>query len=94
MPVLVLSLVDNATLAGKRSMLYISGYTGLSYTLAVWFSDVSQVEVYKYIHTYVQHVGRDRRLPRSIPKYRIACASVKKIDKQGGRRGRKINETE
>lgn len=66
MPVLVLSLVDNATLAGKRSMLYIFGYTGLSYTCCVVQRRLSStVEVYKYIHTYVQHVGRDCRLPRS-----------------------------
>lgn len=69
------SLVDNATLTGsKRSTLYISSYTGLSYTCCVVQRRLSStVEVYKYIHTYVQHVGRDRRLPRSIPKYRIAC---------------------
>lgn len=53
MPVLVLSLVDNATLAGKRSMLYISGYTGLSYIRCVvqWRLSSRSIQVYTHICT-------------------------------------------
>jgi len=89
------ALVDNATSAGnvtlfssvqlRRIIIHSCSFTATSLKY-------SRVEVYKYIHTYVQHVqqGRDRR-PRSPSESRDIESRAFSL-KRSITRGRKIND--
>lgn len=96
MPVLVLSLVHNATLAGKRSTLYIFRlYRIIIHLLCGSATSLKygrSIQVYTHVCTARRE--RDRRLPRSIPKYRIVWYFHLKrsITGRGERRERKRDQ--
>jgi len=92
MSVLILSLIDNATLAGKRSTLYIFSYTGLSYTCCVVQQRLSSRSIQVYTHVCTAHrEGSSSPSEYSEISNRLH-SSIKKIDNRDGRRGRKIND--
>jgi len=83
--------LDNATLAGKRSTLYISDYTGIIIHLPCGSATSLKLK-YTSIYTRMyMHVGRDRRLPRSKPEISNRL-SLKRSITGWERRGRKIDD--